>query len=150
MTPFRFLVLVGITMTWGLHFSVIKSTVGDIPPIFYVTLRMALVAILLSPLLRWYPGQMRNIMLAGLFYGGINYVFMFSGLNFITESLGSILMQTYVPFAMLFSVLFLGEVIQWRRILGLILAFSGIFIIISAGGDLTGSDNLILGATLVV
>ncbi len=150
MTAFRTLVLVLICVVWGLHFSVIKVTVSEIPPIFYVAVRMALVALLLVPFLKWHPGQMRRILIAGTCYGGLNYVFMFTGVKYTSASLGAILIETYVPLATIMSVVFLGEKIRWRRTLGLVLALSGVVVVITAGQDATGSANLPLGATLIL
>lgn len=150
MTPLRFAVLLGICIIWGFHFTVIKVTVDDIPPLFYASIRMAIVALILSPFLKWHTGQMGRVAIAGACFGGLNYAFMFSGLKLTTASLAAVMLETYVPLAALLSVIFLGEKIGWRRIAGLTLAFSGVIVIVSAGEEATGADNLLLGAGLVV
>lgn len=150
MTPFRFAVLIGICVTWGMHFSVIKSTVGLIPPLAYVTARMGLVAFILSPFLKWHQGRMGMIVLAGACLGALNYAFLFSGLQYLSASLAAVLIELYVPIATVLSVLFLKERIGWKRILGLVLTLSGVLIIVTGGGDGLSGDNIVLGSLLIV
>lgn len=150
MSTLHFALLLMVTLVWGLHFSVIKATIDDIPTLFYVAVRMAFVALLLSPFLRWHKGRMLLILLAGAGIGGINYALMFTGVKYTTASIGALMIETYMPIATIFSVIFLGERIGWRRILGLVLAFAGVVIIVSAGEEATGADRLLLGATLII
>lgn len=151
MTLFRFLVLMAVCAVWGIHFTVIKSTIDNVPPIFYVAIRMVLVAAILAPLLKWHIGQMPRVFAAALSLGFINYAFLFSGLKLVPASLGAILIEFYVPIAMIFSVLFLNERVGWRRIAGAVLACSGVFIIVSGGGaGLSVGDRFFLGASLIL
>src|ERR1044071_8840202 len=55
---------------------------------------------------------------------------LFAGI-FLTEDAATVAVATQmsVPFSTLMSVMFLGETIRWRRILGIVLAFAGIVII---------------------
>jgi O-acetylserine/cysteine efflux transporter len=148
--PARLLLLLGITLAWGLHFSVIKVTVDDVPPLFYVSLRMALVALLLTPFRRWHPGKMRTILIAGACFGGLNYAFMFWGLKLTTASVSAVVIESYVPIATLFSVLFLGERVGLPRIAGMTVALLGVAVIATGRSDATGSVNLPLGALCIV
>lgn len=151
MTPFRFLVLLGICMAWGLHFSVIKSTITGVPPIFYAFMRMTVVAVLLIPFLRWHKGQMRPVLFAGLCFGALNYAFFFSGLKLVPASVGAILIEFYVPIAMLFSIIFLNEHVGWRRFFGAGLAVIGVMIIVGGGDEgLSPEDNLLIGGLLII
>ncbi len=150
MKPARLLLLLGITLAWGLHFSVIKVTVDDVPPLFYVSLRMALVALLLTPFRRWHPGKMRTILIAGACFGGLNYAFMFWGLKLTTASVSAVVIESYVPIATLFSVLFLGERVGLPRIAGMTVALLGVAVIATGRSDATGSVNLPLGALCIV
>lgn len=134
---------------WGFHYVVIKVAVAEIPPIFYAAMRMSLVAILLSPLLRWRAGKMRNVLLAALCFGAFNYALLFSGLKYATASASAIANELYVPFASILSVLILKETIGWRRIAGIALAFAGVALIaISRDQDVAGA-RIGLGVGLV-
>ena len=150
MRPAYLLLLLGITLAWGLHFSVIRVTVDDVPPIAYVAVRMALVALILTPLRRWQPGKMRIILIAGACFGGLNYVFMFWGLKLTTASVSAIVIESYVPIATIFSVIFLGERVGVPRIAGMALALLGVAVIASGESSATGSANLPLGALMIV
>ena len=150
MKPAHVLLLLGITLAWGLHFTVIKSTVDAVPPLAYVSARMALVALILTPFRTWQPGRMRAVLLAGACFGGLNYACMFYGLKLTTASIAAVVIESYVPIATVFSVLFLGERVGLPRITGMAVALGGVAVIATGDGDLTGSRNLPLGAAMIV
>jgi len=65
----EFLVLFMICLIWGLHFIIMKVTIGETAePLFYAALRMTIVAILLIPKLKWHKGLMWPILGAGMGY----------------------------------------------------------------------------------
>ena len=150
MRPAHVALLLGITLAWGFHFTVIKATVDDVPPLFYVSVRMGLVALLLTPFRRWQPGRMRAILLAGACFGGLNYACMFYGLKLTTASVAAVVIEAYVPIATVFSVLFLGERVGVPRIAGMAVALLGVGVIATGKSDATGSANLALGAALIL
>jgi len=83
----EFLVLFLICLIWGLHFVVMKVTVGDTAdPLFYAALRMSIVALIMLPWLKWHKGLMRPVLGVGLAYGALNYAFMFPALGMTTAS----------------------------------------------------------------
>jgi len=60
----EFLILTLVCTIWGLHFVVMKVTVGQTaPPLFYAAVRMTIVAIILLPFLKWHTGMMSKILL---------------------------------------------------------------------------------------
>ncbi len=123
------IVLLAMCTVWGFHFIVVKLAVAEIPPIFYAAIRMTLVAVIMAAFLRWRAGQMHRVFVAGLCLGAFNYAFMFSGLSLSTASASAVALELYVPFATILSVIFLGESVGWRRVLGIALAFIGVAII---------------------
>ena len=107
-----------------------KVTVGDTAePLFYAALRMAIVMVLLLPFLRWHSGMMTFIFIAGLGYGALNYAFMFPAMGMTTAAAAAITIELYVPFSIILSIIFLGEKIGIKRVMGIILAFIGVAII---------------------
>nr|WP_281373867.1 DMT family transporter [Parvularcula dongshanensis] len=142
--------LIGITLAWGLHFTVVKASIDGMPPFAYAAARMGLVALLLTPFRRWHPGRMGGVVLAGACFGGLNYAFMFHGLTLTTASVSAVVIESYVPIATLFSIVFLKERVGWRRLLGMSVALGGVMVIATGRSDATGSDNLALGAALIV
>jgi O-acetylserine/cysteine efflux transporter len=150
LSPFQGLLLIAICIAWGMHMVVIKSVTEVISPLTYVALRMPILALILSPLLRWYPGQMRRIVIAGACFGGVNYAFMFTGISLTSASIGSVVAESYVVIATIFSVVFLNEKVGWKRGAGILIALIGVLVIATGDGDAVGSENLPLGAFLII
>ncbi|MEM8771593.1 MAG: DMT family transporter [Pseudomonadota bacterium] len=143
-------ILLAMCLVWGFHFVVIKLAVNEAPPILYAAMRMTLAAALTARFLKWRAGEMAPVLCAGLCLGVFNYVFMFYGVKYATASAAAIAMELYVPFATILSVVFLGDRIGWRRMIGIVLAFLGVAVI--ALGDQAEANpetRLALGVGLV-
>jgi len=144
------LILASICLIWGLHILVIKLAVGVLPPMFYAALRMVLVAIILSPFLRWKRGEMGLVLFGGLCLGAFNYALMFAGMQSAPASAAAIAIELNVPFATILAVLFLGDRPGWRRILGITLAFAGVAVIaLGGGGNEEAGERIGLGVGMV-
>jgi O-acetylserine/cysteine efflux transporter len=124
------LLLIGMNLIWGLNLISSKIGVGQFPPIFFTALRFGSLALFLVPMLKIHRGQMTNLFAAALLTGPAAFALLFAGI-FLTEDAATVAVATQmsVPFSTLMSVLFLGETIRWRRIMGIVLAFAGIVII---------------------
>ncbi|MEM8985837.1 MAG: DMT family transporter [Pseudomonadota bacterium] len=131
----EFLVLFLVCLIWAFHFIVIKWTVSEAPPLFYAAVRMGVLALVLAPFLRLYEGRMLHIICAGACMGGLNYAFMFIGIQNASPSAAAITVELRVPFAAVLSIIFLGESVRWRRITGIALAFSGVCLIALKPGE---------------
>lgn len=128
--PLREILLLAVVcLVWGGHMLVIRVTVADTPPMFYVAIRLTLMILILSPFLRWRTGSMLRVAAAGAFLAGFNYALMFTGFKYATASAGAIAMELSPPFATILSVIFLHEKVGWRRIAGIALAFLGVALI---------------------
>ncbi|MGB6319672.1 MAG: DMT family transporter, partial [Litorimonas sp.] len=125
------LVLLMICTIWGLHFSVMRTAIGElgVPPLFYAAVRMTLVAAIMLPWLRWHPGQMRAVLIGGLGFGALNYAFMFPAMGMTTASAAAVAIELYMPFSVLLGVLILGERIRGWSWAGIVLAFAGVAVI---------------------
>jgi O-acetylserine/cysteine efflux transporter len=142
----EFFVLLLVCLIWGLHFIVMKLTVGGIaPPLFYAAVRMSLVMLLTLPFLRWHKGQMKAVLLGGLGYGAMNYVFMFPALGMTTASAAAVTIELYVPFSIILSILFLSEKVGKWRLLGTALAFAGVVVLGLAGPKEVAGPLYMLG-----
>ena len=70
-------------------------------------------------------------MIVSILGGGIHFAFFYLALdNSQYISSVAIVLQLGVPFATILSVIFLKEVIRWRRILGITLSFGGVIILV--------------------
>jgi len=151
MTLREFAVLFVICLIWGLHFIVMKVTIGDAAdPLFYAALRMSIVAALMLPWLKWHKGLMLPILGAGLGYGALNYAFMFPALGLTTASVAAITIELYVPFSIILSVLVFKDKIGPYKILGILLAFMGVIIIAAAKPDEIAGPYFLWGILLMV
>jgi len=147
----EFVVLFLVCLIWGLHFIVMKVTVGDTAdPLFYAAVRMSIVAVLMFPWLRWHKGFMWPILGAGLGYGALNYAFMFPALGLTTASAAAITIELYVPFSIILSILVFKDKIGRYKILGILLAFLGVIVIAAAKPDETAGPYFLLGILLMI
>lgn len=144
MNPRELLVLMLMCLAWGFHFVVIKLAVGEIPPIYYAAIRMTLVAVLLARFLKWRAGQMAPVFGAGLCLGALNYAFMFTGLKYAPASSAAIALELYVPFATIMSMIFLGDQLGWKRVIGIAFAFAGVAVI-ALGKDSAEIEDVRIG-----
>lgn len=127
--PRDLLLLLGITILWGLNLVISKFGLAHLPPMLFTVLRFAIVGIALLPFMRWYGDQMGSVLVAGLLSGGICFALMFVGLA-MAENVAAVAIagQLGVPFTTLLSVALLGEVVHWRRWTGIGLSFLGILV----------------------
>ncbi len=137
--------LLTINLAWGFNLVVSKYGVGHFPPVLFVALRFALLALVLAPFLRLHPGRMQPLLIAAAFSGGLQFALLFIGLDLSANvSQVAIATQLGVPFTTLLSVLLLGETIRWRRWLGIGLAFAGVAVIGFQPGLLENRAGLLL------
>lgn len=133
-----FLLLSLMCLVWGLNFVVTKWVIsgdpsglgyGGAPPFFAASLRFALVAVALAPLLRTRPKNLLQVAGVGVLMGALHFSLIYVGVRFATSSTVAVAAQLVVPFATILSVVFLGERIGWRRGLGIVLALAGVALI---------------------
>jgi O-acetylserine/cysteine efflux transporter len=122
--------LVAINLIWGINLIASKVGVGQFPPLLFTAMRFGALALVLLPLLRWHPGQMKYLLAAVVLTGPAAFALLFTGVLLSADaSTVAIATQMGVPFSTLLSVWLLNEKIRWRRTLGIVLAFLGIMII---------------------
>ncbi len=125
-----FLVLF-MNFAFGAAFISAKVGVGEFPPLLFTAMRFLIIGLLLIPFLKIHYGQMTNILIISFLGGGVHFSFFYLALdNSKYISSVAIVLQLGVPFATILSVIFLNEVIRWRRALGILFAFSGVIILI--------------------
>jgi len=119
-----------INATWGFNLVAIKAGVDRFPPVFVGFLRFLIVGLAVLPWLRVRRGEMRWLMIAAIFGGGLQFAIMYSGVA-LSGNMSSVAIagQLGVPFATLLSIIVLGERIRWRRSLGIALSFAGVVVL---------------------
>ncbi len=130
----------------GFGFVIAKPAMEYLPPFLLMGLRFTFVAILL---VWWFPipkGFLKRIFFASLIANTTQYSITYTGLSFIDASAAVLLVQTEVPFGVLFAFFMLREKPTLRALIGIAIAFIGVYI-------LTGSPNLdgkFIGVSLVI
>ncbi|MGO2133687.1 MAG: DMT family transporter [Halomonas sp.] len=131
--PLRDLVLaLTVVLIWALNIIVIKVGVAEIPPLMLITLRFALVAVLLVPFYPVARHQLPFLLLLSVTFGTLHFALLFIGLGQAEAGTGAILVQMGTPFATLLAVLVLKEDLGVKRLAGLLLSFAGVIVL--AGG----------------
>ncbi len=119
----------------GFGFVIAKPAMEYFPPILLMGLRFTFAA---SILIWWFPiprGYLKQIFIASLIANTLQYSVTYTGLNLIDASAAVLLVQTEVPFGVLFAYFMLKEKPTIRSLIGIAVAFVGVYI-------LTGSPNL--------
>ncbi len=129
MAPKHFGLVLLIALAWGSNFVVAKTGMESFAPLTFAFFRFAFLAILLIPFLQWQPGQMRTILAIAMFSGALHFALFFGGLAFAPASVSAVVAQLNAPFALLVSIVFLGETVRWRRWFGMGLAFFGVVVL---------------------
>ncbi len=154
------LALAFATLFWGTTYPVIKHGLSglQIPPLLFLLLRFFVATAAAMPLLliRRIRKESFAIMLnpdialLGLL-NGLAYTFQFIGLTSVQAGVGSIIFNTYVLFAAIFTRFILKEPIGKQKTLAIISGFFGALII--SLGNLPSSarrDGTIVGTLLLL
>ncbi len=129
MAPQHLLFMLLICAIWGFNFVAAKVGVGEVPPLLFAGLRFALLFLLLIPFLKVAPGRMRDVVVIAMFNGAVHFGLMFVGVSLTAASVMAVIVQLNVPFATMLSIVFLGEVVHWRRWAGIAMTFLGVMIV---------------------
>lgn len=126
-----FILLSAVCFVWGLNLVVTRWVVADagVPPLFFAAMRFAGIALVLIWFLRPIPKNLGTLFLIAMGMGAVHFALLFMGLANAEASSVSVVGQLGVPFSTLMSMAFLGEVVGWRRGLGIMLAFAGAILI---------------------
>ena len=138
--PRDILLAVTVPVLWGIGFTFAKAGLDQFPPILMTALRFTLTAVVLVWLVRPPWGMMTRIFWIALIAGTIQYSLTFTGLTGLDASTAIVVVQLEVPFAVMLSVVFLKDRLDWRRVLGMAFAFGGVMLI--AGEPRLHSDTL--------
>ena len=130
----------------GFGFVIAKPAMEHLPPFLLMGLRFTFVA---SLLIWWFPIPkvfLKKIFFASLIANTTQFSITYTGLSYIDASAAVLLVQTEVPFGVLFAYFMLKEKPTLRALIGIAIAFVGVYI-------LTGSPNLdgkFIGVSLVI
>ena len=140
-----FILLSAICLVWGLNLVVTRWVVFDmgVPPVFFAGLRFAGIALVLVFFLRPIPKDLKTLFAISMCIGAVHFALLFQGLANAESSSVAVVGQLGVPFSTLMSMAFLGEIVGWRRGLGIMLAFAGALLIAVDPSSFTLSYGLL-------
>lgn len=126
-----FALLVFVCLVWAFNNIVSKIVVAQwgVPPLFYASVRFALVALCTFPWLFPAPRPLWRLITVALLMGGGNFALLFIGLKTASPSAASIIVQLGVPMTTIMSMLMLGEQVRWRRGIGMALTLAGALVV---------------------
>jgi O-acetylserine/cysteine efflux transporter len=139
------LLAIAIMAVWGTNFSVIRIGLDQLPPLLFATLRFAFalfpaVLFLKRPQVAW-----SKLAAYGVLIGFGQFGIMFIAMNgHITPGLASLVMQLQVFFTIGLVVVLTGERVRLFQILALLLAFSGVGVILAHTDGTTTALGLAL------
>lgn len=151
MKPRHFLLLVLVCLIWATNNVMSKLIVGTlhVPPLFFTSMRFALVALVTLPWLLPMPRPTWRILLIGLFMGGGSFGLMFLAMYWVSPSEAAVVVQVSVPITALLSIVILGEQIRWRRGIGIALALAGVLLVMYQPGFRLSAGMLFLIASAI-
>ena len=164
MSPSTRLALLGACFLWAVSFVATKIALDVVPPLTVVSLRLLIAAGCFLPVLmtggRWKtvadgPTLLKLLGLS-LFGAGLHYGFQTVGLQTTNASNASVYVATGPITILLLAVVFLGEKLNVRKILGIVIAVAGVLVVMGMdtitgfelGGNLVG--DLLVFASIVM
>ncbi len=131
-----------VTLIWGNSFIAIKQIVHFVTPLQLVTVRFVPVALIFAAWLlptRWHDmvrlvrEESWRLALLGLTGAVLYNTFLGWGETRVPAGTASLIIALNPAFTYALSVLTLGERPRWQRVLGMIVAFGGLFVIVRWG-----------------
>jgi len=129
------LIAISVPVLLGFGFVIAKPAMEYFPPYLLMGMRFTIPALIL---VWWFPipkGLFLDLFKVSFIGNTLQYGLTYNGLNIIDASSAVLLVQLEVPFGILIAFFLLKEIPSIKNIIGLVIAFFGVFI-------LTGAPNL--------
>jgi len=129
------LIAISVPILLGFGFVIAKPAMEYFPPYLLMGMRFAIPALIL---VWWFPIPKRlflDLFKVSFVGSTLQYGLTYNGLSIIDASSAVLLVQLEVPFGIVIAFFLLKEIPSIKNIIGLIIAFIGVFI-------LTGAPNL--------
>jgi len=129
------LIAISVPILLGFGFVIAKPAMEYFPPYLLMGLRFTIPALIF---VWWFPipkGLFLDLFKVSFIGSTLQYGLTYNGLNIIDASSAVLLVQLEVPFGILIAFFLLKEIPRIKNLIGLVIAFIGVFI-------LTGAPNL--------
>ena len=134
------LAMLGVVVIWGVNHTIVKSTLSEMTPLVFSSLRQAGAAVILL-ILAWSVERDLSIarrdwwwiLLLGVISTVIYPVLYVTGIGLCTASNASLILSTSPIFVALMGTVTRTETIHGWNWAGILLSFAGIFLVITGG-----------------
>ncbi len=131
MPPSHIAIALGTALLWGFGFVTSKYGADHMPPLFFLALRFALMALMLLWFVRPPAGRWLAVSLFALTMGAGHFGLFYIALNIGVEaSTAAIIWITQVPLSALLAGIVLRERPGWMALLGIAIAFGGAVLLV--------------------
>lgn len=156
--PVVLAVYLSIAVMWGSTWLFIRVGLRDLPPLLFAGIRMALAALLLSPLALRGEGlsvllrSRRQVAVISLLQVALPYGLMFVAQQWVPSGLAAVLFATFPVWIAILSRFFLPEeVLTPRRIASALLGVIGVAVLEAPRiGALSSSRLLLVGSAVII
>lgn len=136
-----------VQVIWGVGFTLMKPTMAAFPPLLFIALVYAVVAIVVTPLAPRSRTAFRWMVLIAVLGGSGQSCLLALGLNTLPATTSNLLLQLTVPFAVLMSWAARIDRPSLRNGLGCAIALGGVAVVIGAPGAANSWFGVITIAT---
>jgi len=152
------LLLVVMSLIWGVNFSAVKGALSDFSPLSFNAIRFGTASLILLSLL-WIRERRLTInrkdvgyfVMLAIVGNTIYQLFFINGIALTTAINSALILATTPIFIILFGALLGVEKINSQVVQGVILSFTGvIMIILGSGKPLTIADQSFIGSLLII
>ena len=123
------LIAISVPILLGFGFVIAKPAMEYFPPYLLMGMRFTIPALIL---VWWFPipkGLFLDLFKVSFIGNTLQYGLTYNGLNIIDASSAVLLIQLEVPFGILIAFFLLKEIPSIKNIVGLLIAFFGVFIL---------------------
>lgn len=150
---------ISAAIMWGINYPIVKSVLKTIPENHFLLIRFSVSVAILSTLLYFRKENLKiarkhipQFMILGILGVGVYNVIWTAGIHMTTVANAALLISTSPIFTGLYSILAGTERFHKMRFLGILLAFIGVYIIItwSSGAQFSVGKNAMIGNLLML
>jgi drug/metabolite transporter (DMT)-like permease len=132
--------LLGVVFIWGINFSIVKTTLREMSPLSFNSLRFALAVTLVFSILRLTEKDLTverrdwpKFLFLGFIGNTLHQIFFIKGIYLTTASNSALILSIGPVFVALLNVVFRLEKVSLFNWYGILLSFLGVFLIILGG-----------------